>query len=381
MSRIANRVALQDVANAVGVHVSTASLALRDDPRLTEKTRAKVKSAAERLGYRANPMVSAWLRQVRKPEAAHPGVGLAFLFGNAGNDRVSAEPYYQTFIEGARAEATSLGYAVTEVRFLVNDDKRLLKTIAQLRYRGVRGALIFDPEERLSTEIVRELEKENGFAVVVMLRCGGVHRFHRVGTDISHNVALALGRLREMGCRRIALPVHHSQLRLRKEVLSAYLWHQQQWPQKDRVPLPPEVIESSPELFIPWMRLHQPDAVLSVNFALHAYLVDAGFRIGSDLVFAHLGVDARRSLLGVNNRGFEVGRAAVFQLAGLLTANRFGTPEIPLNTLLPGVWSVPQEFESERLRDSPSSPNKAARKKSGNYPKPQGTDHKSKASG
>ncbi len=342
---MANRVSLQDVADKAGVHVSTVSLALRDDPRLTEATRARVKGFADKLGYRSNPLVSAWLRQVRQPEVAQAGTGLAFLLGTE-PDIAAAEPYYQTLIKGARAEAEELGYLVSEIRFDRDDQKRLLTAIAQLRYRGVRGVLIFDPLECIPPEVVRELE--NGFAVVVMLRCGGLHRFHRVGTDISGNVALALTRLRELGCRRIAFPVHPSQIsRVRKDAMAAYLWQQEQWPPGDRVPLPPVEIEPDPRLFIDWVRAQRPDAVLSVNFALHQYLLDAGFRMPGDLVFAHIGVDVRPGVTGVVNRGFEVGRAAVFQLAGLLTGNRFGVPEIPLNTLVPGLWTEPAAAVAE----------------------------------
>ncbi|MBC8038994.1 MAG: LacI family DNA-binding transcriptional regulator [Opitutaceae bacterium] len=342
---MANRVSLQDIADKAGVHVSTVSLALRDDPRLTEETRARLKSMAEQLGYRSNPLVSAWLRQVRQPEVAQAGAGLAFMLGT--EPRIAAaEPYYQTLIKGARAEAEELGYLVTEIRFDREDQKRLLKAIAQLRYRGVRGVLVFDPLECLPPEVVRELE--NGFAVIVMLRCGGMHRFHRVGTDISGNAALALTRLRELGCRRIAFPFYPGQVdRVRKDAMAAYLWQQEQWPRSDRVALPPVDIEFDPKLFIDWMRAQRPDAVLSVNFILQQYLLDAGFRMPGDLIFAHVGVDVRPGVTGIVNRGFEVGRAAVFKLAGLLTGNRFGVPEIPLNTLVPGVWTEPERAAPE----------------------------------
>lgn len=340
MGKISNRVSLQDVADETGVHISTVSLALRDDPRITEATREKVKSVAARLGYKSNPLVSAWLRQVRQPEVAQAGVGLAFLLGTQVNPGVAAEPYYTIILDGARDEARALGYLVTEIPFGLDDETRLLKAISRLRYRGVRGVLIFDPEEKIPAAVIRELE--NDFAVVVLLRCGGANRFHRVGTDVVANVSLALSRLRELGCRRIALPVHasHAQ-RVRKDALAAYLWQQQLWPRRERLPLPEENIEHHPEKFLAWIKAQRPDALLSVNYALYPLLQKAGYRMPGDLVFAHLGIDARPELTGINNRGFEVGRAAIFKLAGLVTGNRFGTPAIPLNTLVGGVWHEP----------------------------------------
>ncbi len=340
MGKITDRVSLQDVAESLGVDVSTVSLALREDPRISQKTRDKVKTEALRMGYRTNPLVSAWLRQVRQPEIAQAGVGMAFLLGTGVNPNVAAELYYRILVDGARAEAKALGYLVTEICFGHGEESRLKKALAQLRYRGVRGVMIFDPEEALPASVVEDLETD--FAVVVLLRCGWGQRFHRVGADVAANVGLALEQLRAMGCRRIAFPIHPSQAqRVRKEALATYLWQQSRWPEADRLPLPDTVVEHTPELFIRWMRKQRPDALLSVKYSLHQTLLSAGFRMPGDLIFAHMGTDGRPELAGVNNRGFEIGRAAIFKLAGLITGNRFGVPSIPLNTLVPGIWCAP----------------------------------------
>lgn len=339
MGKIRSRVSLQDVAEAAGVHVSTASLALRDDRRLTAATRERVKQAADRLGYRASPLVSAWLRQVRQPESAHPGVGLAFFLGLSANRQVASEPYYRAFVDGARAEAEALGYVVSETEFGEEDEKRLREEVSRLRYCGVRGVLLFDPARCLPPSIASELEA--GFAVVVMLRCRGAERFHRVGPDTSANAVIALEHLRAMGCRRIGFPVPlQTNDALRKEVLAAYLLQQQQWPARDRVPLPTGPVEHSPERFLAWMKKHRPDAVLSVNIRIREYLLEAGLKIPEDVYYAHMGTDRRPGVAGVMNRGSDVGRAAVFHLAGLLSSNRLEVPEIPLVTLVPGVWQA-----------------------------------------
>jgi LacI family transcriptional regulator len=360
MGKMANRVSLQDVAAAAGVHVSTVSLALRQDPRLPETTRARIQEVAQRLGYRTNPLVSAWLRQVRQPEIAQAGVGLAILAGTNADEPTAREPYYQVLLEGARAEAQALGYHVSETRFGADDEDLLLRTLSKLRYRGVRGVLVFDPAECLTQAVARDLEK--GFAVVVLLRAASSERFHRVGTDVAHNITLALTQLRDLGRRRIAFHVHPSQVsRLRRDALASFLWHQQQWPASERLPLPDRIVEHSPELFLDYIRRVRPDALLSVNFSLHGILEDAGHRMPGDLFYAHIGTDARTWLSGVLNRGFEVGRDAVFQLAGLVSGNRLGVPDVPLNTLVPGVWAdgtgtppalAPREAESPAQRRS-----------------------------
>jgi LacI family transcriptional regulator len=57
---------LQAVARALGVSRSTVSLALRDDPRISDATRRRVRRAAEDLGYTANPLIATLMSTLRR---------------------------------------------------------------------------------------------------------------------------------------------------------------------------------------------------------------------------------------------------------------------------------------------------------------------------
>ena len=57
---------MQDVADAAQVHRTTVSLALRRDPRIPTATRERVERHAAKLGYRANPLVSALMQLQRR---------------------------------------------------------------------------------------------------------------------------------------------------------------------------------------------------------------------------------------------------------------------------------------------------------------------------
>lgn len=56
------RVRISDVAERAGVSLATVSRALRDDPSVTEATRAKVRAAAQDLGYTASSAAAALAR-------------------------------------------------------------------------------------------------------------------------------------------------------------------------------------------------------------------------------------------------------------------------------------------------------------------------------
>ena len=98
---------MQDVARAAGVHQTTVSLALRNDPRLPAATRERIQAHAKKLGYRPDPMLAAlnFYRASRHAVKAPPT--MAFLFNHA--DLRERSQYFppQMFLEGARAQAAT----------------------------------------------------------------------------------------------------------------------------------------------------------------------------------------------------------------------------------------------------------------------------------
>ncbi len=57
------RVTQADIANELGVAVSTVQRALADSPRISEKTKRKVRNLAEKYGYKPNLMANAFARR------------------------------------------------------------------------------------------------------------------------------------------------------------------------------------------------------------------------------------------------------------------------------------------------------------------------------
>lgn len=53
------RVTIKDLARAAGVSTTTVSLALRDDARISQATRARVQAVAAQLGYSRDPALAA----------------------------------------------------------------------------------------------------------------------------------------------------------------------------------------------------------------------------------------------------------------------------------------------------------------------------------
>ena len=67
-------VRMREIAREVGVDASTVSRALRGDPRIGVGLSEKIRGAAERLGYRPNPLVSALMANRRRGKTADAAV-------------------------------------------------------------------------------------------------------------------------------------------------------------------------------------------------------------------------------------------------------------------------------------------------------------------
>ncbi|RYG34337.1 LacI family transcriptional regulator, partial [bacterium] len=63
-------VRLTDIAQSLGIAVSTVSMAISGDPRIAESTRATVKLKADELGFRPNPTAQRLLKGFNAGEVA-----------------------------------------------------------------------------------------------------------------------------------------------------------------------------------------------------------------------------------------------------------------------------------------------------------------------
>src|SRR5688500_6628713 len=100
---------MEDVAREAGCHTSTVSLALRGDERIPLETRERVSAAAQRLGYRINPMIAAWVSARRAGRPAARRVPLAYLTCHPGNFRWQADAHFRSIYDGAHERAERYG--------------------------------------------------------------------------------------------------------------------------------------------------------------------------------------------------------------------------------------------------------------------------------
>lgn len=127
-------VRMQDIAEQLGISISTVSLALRSAPQVAEETRVRVVDAAEQLGYIVRP------RQQR-PTLSH----IAFVT----RDELSND-FYGQVLSGAESECRRLGL---NLHFMQIDEHA---PIRHANYLLTDGLLVVGS---LGEAIVRELRQ------------------------------------------------------------------------------------------------------------------------------------------------------------------------------------------------------------------------------
>jgi LacI family transcriptional regulator len=147
-------VTLQDVAKEAGVHRATASRALNPDRRslVNDETVARVRAAAEKLGYVADPVAQA----LRGGASRQIGVLI----------RTSTHPWVGDFLRGTDAALTSAGY-FPWITFTGDHSPRVQALAQAMAAWRIEGLII--ATGRVSDEVIMEVAA-TGVPMVVVAR-------------------------------------------------------------------------------------------------------------------------------------------------------------------------------------------------------------------
>ena len=135
------RVTLADIATRAEVHVTTVSLALRNHPRLPEKTRTRIQKLAKEMGYQPDPVLQALVAYRGKVMERRNPPTLAYITNwdtKLGWQKTTAHP---EFYEGAKSKAEELGFKLDH--FWMGEPGLSHTRMSKiLQARGITGVLI-----------------------------------------------------------------------------------------------------------------------------------------------------------------------------------------------------------------------------------------------
>ena len=336
----------RDIARKLGVSNATVSLALRDNPRITEARRREIQAFALEMGYCPNPAAATLSYQKRNSKTIPIHSSLAWLNLWPKPEELRYSPVFDCYWRGAEASAEKFGYRLDEITLARITPHNIEKI---LQARGI-GAIVLSPQHFSHRVDLQDIHWEK-FCAIRTSRLPLKPALHLVTTDQSGNTMLAFDRILAKGYKRVGFIGYYRPPVERIWCFeSGYLMVQQELPESDRLPIY-RLQDSDPASRTglgEWMKQQRPDAVLTINANAREILESLGYRAPDDIGLATLNTQDCKIEAGIDQNAMEVGRSAVLQLLSMVHDNDHGIPSDCRETLIRGRWL-----------DGPSLPNRA----------------------
>lgn len=327
------RISLRDIAAELRISHATVSNALRNKSGVSKEMKARVRAKADEMGYIPDPLLSS-LSSYRTDSKVKPiQAALAWLNAWPQPEKLRQHKEFDLYWEGASYSARRLGYHL-EVFNLAEIPPERLRTI--LKTRNIQGILI--PPLRGP---VKELERFDwsDFAVVRFGLAVPFPQTHFVTSAQMMNTMRAFQHVRQLGYQRIGFVCESRDIRFFE---LGYSWAQKKVPLEQR--LPPLLLNSNDDdekyqqALEEWLIETKPDALISDKSEILDMLKNIGYRIPDDLALATTSIHDTPIDAGIDQRSYEIGRAAIRILTSLIADRSFGVPESLNETLIEGKW-------------------------------------------
>lgn len=337
------RVTMKMVAARAGVSVSTVSLALRDHPAISLATRERVARVARDLGFTQNPVVAQLMSELRNSRVRGFRRTIGLLNADPRETALADHVSLPALVTGAGERAAAHGHRCEE--FWLCDPRLGPRSLERaLRAKGIRGVLILGMRDR--HELLERFTAvwQSRACVVVGVRPRSLPLSY-CQTDLYLLVRDAVDELLRIGYRRPALVLDRVHAEVSDGRLGAGMWAAQQGlSEDDRVPgfCFDAADAGEAQRFLEWYEPHRPDVILTHNrVTVNGWLNASGYEIPRDVGVVVL--DRNRDAPGwacMDQRGQDVGAAAVDLLVGLLDRNEVGVPLIQRSIVTTAAWTA-----------------------------------------
>jgi LacI family transcriptional regulator len=350
MSNI-RRVTLADIAKKAKVHVTTVSMALRNHPRLPEKTKKRIKALAKKMGYKPDPLLTALAAYRTRSKTPRFQSTIAYLTNWATEWGWKNATAHLEFFTGAEKAAHELGFKL-EHFWLHAPDLNEMRLNRILRNRGIGGLILASHGREMGDTVNLDWSKFSCVKIDYFPHQPLVHNITNYQSDI---VRLAMKKAMEAGYRRIGFVMHRGwDHAVDHNWMAGYLCESQQIQEEDRIPTfvypnyhPVERwLKENTATFVPdagefekWLRQNKPDVILSNSTFLAPVFKELKLKVPKDVAFIDLFLsDFSGTTAGVRQNHETVGALAVELVSGQLKHNKIGIPDFPTTTFVEGTW-------------------------------------------
>lgn len=326
---------LRSLARALDLSLATVSAALSGSGRVKPATARRVIAAAEAAGYRANPLASAVMSEVRR-SGNSTFRGLVAVVDMAEKDRpASSVRYHSDIIRGAADSAAALGFKLET--FIVGGDALPVHRLGMiLKARGIRGVVFLPAWNQPDLSCL----DWNSFAGVYTDYVIEQPTLHSIYPDHYRAMMMVLNHLRLLGYRRPGIFLTpRADERIQHRWQAAYLAFQAN---SGAFPVSVPTLKIAgldSGAFAAWFAQHSPDVVLGHRTEAIEWMEASGARVPDTHGFVCLNVLMKdRPCAGLDLQPHLVGSLAMEQLVAQLHRNEFGIPPIPSATAIAPRW-------------------------------------------
>jgi LacI family transcriptional regulator len=330
---------LRDLAKLADLSPSAISLALRDSPRISEATKARVRALAAEHGYEPDARIVDMMRHLRKPRTQRERACFGVISFYDHQRPWDKSPHLARIHKGMTKRASEIGYRL-EPLWLKAPGLTLRRFREILDTRGIEGLLCFG-----SPNVDEEFPATLNHYAVVTVGFSIKTPLHRVTSRPYRDTFHACERLHALGYRRIGLILSdYEDRRTEHSHSAAYLgWCDAHLGTGTSLPiLRLDEIEAGP--FLQWRAAHQPDALVLIHspaaIAQFKLVLDVqGIRRPQDLGVAVLSHMIEGSgFAGLQQNQHLIGAWAVELLAARIANRDLGIPAIPRIEMVESQW-------------------------------------------
>lgn len=324
-------VSLRDVAVAAGVSRMSASRALREGTQVSAELRARVRRAAEKVGYRGDQLVSELMTSFAKRRVPAFRETLAALWWEPWPELDAPNHDFGTELRrGLHAGAERHGCRIDDVLITPKTTGEALRR--RLAARGIRGLILTPPPS--ADQPVPALVWDDFSAVIV----GSSLRKPSLNRAQNHHYQAMERALAEIAARGYRRPVLLMQASVEERSRRAYLAAFLAWRGAESAgDIHPDAHDDDTGLGA-WVKRRRADVVIAENDRVLAHVARSLDMPGA---MGGLSLDAATRTGGVSGIFKDVRRLAIIAVDLLLQARwrqETGLPESPVVLMNEGVW-------------------------------------------
>lgn len=356
---------LREIAKACGYNNSTVSRALSNKASIPASTRQHILQIAKKMGWRPNPLASAYMAHYRSTRAPKYQASLAYVISFSNVDKFEdLWEFLQLNFQGAKERAAAQGFELEPV-WLRDLDFNFGRLARLLKNRGIPGLVVHGG--KLPEDAFRAFDW-NSFAGATWGYSVRQPRLHRAAFHWPHGIRTALEKIRRLGYKRIALILSDELNHLTDYSLASTFYYGERHPgfQESLKSLVFDPMDPGMRKKIRlWIERNRPQAIIGTK-EVWQVLGEMKWHVPGDVAFVSPHWSSRwPEIGGIDQLPEVIGANAVDLAVSQLMQNQRGVPAIPKLLLNEGRWvdgkSIPSRRPSARTeRVKPAATREAA---------------------